>query len=543
MSFERPIQLYREGIGNINYQEPPGAGSGFVNIAGARNGLTIDSNNFVVLGQSVGQSGAPGKLLSSREIPFAGFNLQLGTDSTGRLLLRPRDVAIRDSGNLTVVEFLPTRNSTLVGVPGQFFSNLGISNEVDYNNAAATGLVNDFASVSSIFMTAGAVSSAAFVAKQAVQNSGGSGDAISFLSIPFFQNTGTTGNLRGFYHAPTGAVHLAGGKEIAFENVSGDIYLNSTSGKTGIQQNTTPTAYVHIGASDGNAGNAPLKLTAGSLTVTPESGAIEFDGTSFYVTAGATRTAFAPLIFASGLTQTGSTVTNDLITGKGSAQTITGGTTAAGQLHFTSTTNATKGPITIGSTISFAESNGAINTSGNISMTGATAQLSISASNGSLGTPVMKLGAQNAAIWTATTALRFGASTSSQDVFISHSAAGPNLTISAATSPTLNGMLNIADAASGAAGSNPIGLTAGTLLTTPANGAIEYNGTNLFFTRTAATRESIFTGVSGAAAPATSVGVAIVNFYGSSATNFLGTPNSWASVVIAGTVFKIPLYT
>ena len=39
----------------------------------------------------------------------------------------------------------------------------------------------------------------------------------------------------------------------------------------------------------------------------------------------------------------------------------------------------------------------------------------------------------------------------------------------------------------------PLKLTSGTNLTTPENGAFEYNGTNLFFTRTGATRENIMT--------------------------------------------------
>jgi len=44
-------------------------------------------------------------------------------------------------------------------------------------------------------------------------------------------------------------------------------------------------------------------------------------------------------------------------------------------------------------------------------------------------------------------------------------------------------------------------------------------------------------------APSTSVGAAIVNYYGSSATNFLGTPVAWMSKKIGATTYKIPLYT
>lgn len=92
------------------------------------------------------------------------------------------------------------------------------------------------------------------------------------------------------------------------------------------------------------------------------------------------------------------------------------------------------------------------------------------------------------------------------------------------------------------AGSSPLKLTSGTNLTTPETGSIEYNGTNLFFTRTGTTRENILTGNSGATAPTTTAAGTVTNRYGG-ATNFLGDPNSWASVVIGGTTYKIPLYT
>lgn len=98
-------------------------------------------------------------------------------------------------------------------------------------------------------------------------------------------------------------------------------------------------------------------------------------------------------------------------------------------------------------------------------------------------------------------------------------------------------------AGTASANTSPLKLTSGINLTTAEAGAMEYNGTNLFFTRTGTTRENILVGNANANAPSTSVGVAIVNFYGSSATNFLGTPNSWASVVIGGTTYKMPLYT
>lgn len=89
----------------------------------------------------------------------------------------------------------------------------------------------------------------------------------------------------------------------------------------------------------------------------------------------------------------------------------------------------------------------------------------------------------------------------------------------------------------------PLKFTAGTNLTTPETGAMEYDGTNLFFTRSGTTRESILTGVSGATAPTTGTVGVLTNYYGASATTTLNAPNSWASVVIAGVTYKIPLFT
>ena len=89
----------------------------------------------------------------------------------------------------------------------------------------------------------------------------------------------------------------------------------------------------------------------------------------------------------------------------------------------------------------------------------------------------------------------------------------------------------------------PLKFTSGINLTTAEAGAVEYDGTNLFFTRAGTVRENVLVAVDNAAAPSTSAGVAITNFYGSSATNFLGTPNRWISVNILGTVYKIPMYS
>jgi len=52
---------------------------------------------------------------------------------------------------------------------------------------------------------------------------------------------------------------------------------------------TTPTAILHLKSGTATANTAPLKFTSGTLLGTPEDGAMEYDGTNFYLTIGSTR--------------------------------------------------------------------------------------------------------------------------------------------------------------------------------------------------------------------------------------------------------------
>jgi hypothetical protein len=62
--------------------------------------------------------------------------------------------------------------------------------------------------------------------------------------------------------------------------IAGTAVLNDRCG-IGVQQ---PSAFLHITSGSGAAGTTPLKLTSGSLMTLPESGSIEYDGTTFRCT-------------------------------------------------------------------------------------------------------------------------------------------------------------------------------------------------------------------------------------------------------------------
>ena len=85
-------------------------------------------------------------------------------------------------------------------------------------------------------------------------------------------------------------------------------------------------------------------------------------------------------------------------------------------------------------------------------------------------------------------------------------------------------------------------IVGGTAPTSPNDGDIWYTGSALL-QRVGSTSKSIWVGNDAASAPATTVLTAFTNYYGTGGTIALSTPNSWASVVVNGTTYKIPLYT
>lgn len=98
-------------------------------------------------------------------------------------------------------------------------------------------------------------------------------------------------------------------------------------------------------------------------------------------------------------------------------------------------------------------------------------------------------------------------------------------------------------AGSATANTAPLQFVSGPVETTARTGIMEYNGTNLLFVRTGTTRETVFTGNAGATAPSTTLQLLLLTQIYGTASALLATPGTWASIVVNGTTYKIPLYT
>jgi len=225
----------------------------------------------------------------------------------------------------------------------------------------------------------------------------------------------------------------------------------TTTGLVGIGT-TTPTAVLQLKAGTATANTAPLKLTAGTNLTTPEAGAVEFDGTNLFFTTGSTRSTVLTNINPAGIT--------------GSLN-ITGSSTITnGALILSSSAISTYVLRTAGDSIAMIDNYGLasrsylrIGTNG-ISIHNAGGDPTITCPIG------MNLNSSATIYSSATSHIFYG---------------GTNKQVSIGTAAVPTAKLHIA-AGAAAATSAPIKLTSGTNLTTPEAGAVEFDGTNLFFT-------------------------------------------------------------
>lgn len=232
--------LYLIGVDTLKMGQP----------ATASNGLSMNGN-IVQLGQSTGQAGNPAALLNNREIPL-GVNALSITGARGS---GPFSITFRATSDDFLQSTFNTNSFARMRVDN---TNSGIS------AGAGTLCFNDVSHGGYYYM---ASSTNAYIPDgfAVVSNGGASGLGLVAGPGPIFLG----GNVGPPYSA---------GEYARFTN----------TGKLGLGLKT-PSALIHIKAGTATAGTAPLKLTPGTVLATPEDGAMEYDGTDWYVTQDATR--------------------------------------------------------------------------------------------------------------------------------------------------------------------------------------------------------------------------------------------------------------
>lgn len=285
---------------------------------------------------------------------------------------------------------------------------------------------------------------------------------------------------------PGSVLFIGAGGTLAQDN--SNFFYNDTTNNLGIQT-SSPTAKLHLGAGSATANTAPIKLTSGTLMTTPETGAIEYDGTHFYGTIGSTRYQLDNTINSAnnGLSVTSNVVQlGQAISAPGDPAILT----ADREIPLSTFSLMYRGATTHigiedlyfyhekldGSTGFWAEISADVPTLYIFSGTDSPQiVLTDSASN------YCNIGIVSGYAYIQGDGIRL-LSTSTKGVTTELMYIGP--------SPILpTAQLHIS-AGTAIAGTAPLKLTAGINLTTPENGAFEYDGTNLYFT-TGGTRKTV----------------------------------------------------
>src|ERR1700733_6459364 len=216
-----------EGQGNISYSSQSSGASGGIVVSGARNGVSVDSSGFIVLGQSVGHAGDPAEMLDDQEVPMQGFYLNL---FDGMLVLsNTREPAV-GVGLLQIIQDGLGDTADMVTI--DLFNNTPATNLLNQNSPSILFQGQSWDSVNSISKKSG------WVVYNATNN--GSGTSSGAIVFAYSDDGGTPVEIAGinnfgqmtvpFVDAGDGFITNGG---YSFEPLLGDTFEISTDA-TGI---------------------------------------------------------------------------------------------------------------------------------------------------------------------------------------------------------------------------------------------------------------------------------------------------------------------
>ncbi len=165
-------------------------------------------------------------------------------------------------------------SATLPTLPAGNYGNIQLNRNGAFATPASDSL--DWESATGLFSGRGMKTNGGIQAQGSITSATGSGLE--------FENNGGTTYITSYNR--TGSAWLPNiTRASSFEiQTSGSVAMFITGQKVNIGDNTSPTAFLQLRAGTSSASTAPLKFVSGTNMSTPESGALEFDGTNFYAT-------------------------------------------------------------------------------------------------------------------------------------------------------------------------------------------------------------------------------------------------------------------
>ena len=280
----------------------------------------------------------------------------------------------------------------------------------------------------------------------------------------------------------------------------------------------TPTAVLNLKAGTATASTAPLKFQTGVNLTTPEAGAVEYDGTNMYFTdsTAARRTLATVTSLGSYLPLAGGTMSGAVVLSAGTAAAPAVGVGATTLGLFNAGTNIlgvstagverlrvdASGNVGIGTTSPRASLE--INGTGEILLQNSVSSIPGFLENTTSGSMYLSsnMNSTGAQINASRPSWRIGVSQTADQFVIRRSPAGSGALVDLFTvsfsgnvgigTSTPTALLNL-KAGTATASTAPLKFTSGVNLTTPEAGAIEYDGTNLYYTDSGAVRRTLST--------------------------------------------------
>jgi len=311
-------------------------GSGKVGIGTASPSTTlhvVGTNPLTLTGVQAGTSTSADSLLTItsglvRKVPFTGTYWALGGNTVGSM----KSLGTVDAFDLPFItnntEKMRISSTGNVGIgtssfdavnPEKLLVQAGITSS--FNLIEAHGKINNYLQLNIQNDSSGTNASSDVVA---TADNGDESNYFIDMGINSSGNTstGVIGGANNAYLYTTGNDFAIGtgrsSKSLIF--FTGGLATNERmridgSGNVGVGT-SSPTAKLHLPAGTATASTAPLKLTSGTNLTTPEDGAVEYNGTNYFVTQGTTRYTLAKTLTA--------TATLDFpSTGASSASTLT----------------------------------------------------------------------------------------------------------------------------------------------------------------------------------------------------------------------------